>query len=103
MVEIGLLIALCIAVGILGGFFNSLMKWLETNDPFESKKNVKAILVGAFTGLALGIAAISTLTLSMSLQNVAVTIGMIFLSAVGVDQATSRVSGMVSKNTTPAA
>jgi uncharacterized protein YacL len=97
MVDIGVLIALFVAVGAFGGFISSLMKWLETTESFETRKNVKGIITGLVSGLVLGIAAISSISDNMTSQAIAVAIGTVFLGAVGVDKLTSNVSGMVSK------
>jgi len=86
-------------VGALGGFVNSLAAWLSGNDAFSTRKNVKAILTGVFAGVALAVVAIGTLTSDMSFQTMVTTLVMIFLAAAGVDQLTSRVSGMVSTRT----
>ena len=90
-------ILICLLVGALGGFTNSLMRWLEGTESFETKKNIKGILTGVFTGLALGVATVSTITADITTQALIVALALVFLAAVGVDTATSRISGMVSK------
>jgi uncharacterized protein YacL len=95
MLTIEIAVVLALVIGAFGGFVNSIAKWLESDEQFNSKKNVKAILTGIFAGLALGVAAIGALTADMPFQTLVVTLVMIFLSAVGVDQLTSRVSGMI--------
>lgn len=88
-----------LVVGALGGFVNSIAAWLSGTDAFNTRKNIKAILTGVFAGVALAVIAIGTLTADMSFQTMITTLVMIFLSAAGVDQLTSRLSGMVSTRT----
>jgi len=88
-----------LVVGALGGFVNSIAAWLSGTDAFNTRKNIKAILTGVFAGVALAVIAIGTLTSDMSFQTMITTLVMIFLSAAGVDQLTSRLSGMVSTRT----
>jgi H+/Cl- antiporter ClcA len=97
MVDITFLIALALAVGAFGGFISSLFKWMEVDEPFETKKNIKGIITGLITGLVIGVAAISAMSDTMTPQTLTVAIATIFFSAVGVDKLTSNVSGMVSK------
>ena len=98
MVDISFLIALSLVVGALGGFVSSLFKWMEVDEPFETKKNIKGIITGLIAGLVIGVAAISALSENMTPQALTVAIATIFFSAVGIDKLTSNVSGMVSKN-----
>src|SRR3954468_788550 len=86
-----------LVIGGFGGFVNSVAAWLSGTEAFSTRKNIKAILTGVITGLALGVAAIAALTADMTFQTLVVTLAMVFLSAVGVDQLTSRVSGMVTQ------
>ena len=93
-IEVAVILALLI--GAAGGFISSIASWLSTTDPFSTRKNIKGILTGIFAGLALGVVAIGTLTAEMPFTSTVVTLVTIFLSAVGIDQLTSKVSGMVS-------
>jgi predicted tellurium resistance membrane protein TerC len=95
MLDILTAIVLVIIVGGAGGFINSIIKWLSIEESFSSKKNVKAILIGVLTGLSLGIAAVSAINETITVQSFVVIIGMLFLSAAGVDSITSSASGAV--------
>jgi hypothetical protein len=96
MLSIETIVLTALVIGAFGGFMNSILKWLETQDAFSGKKNVKAIIVGTIAGIGLGVAAIQTIQNDVPFQILAVQLIMIFLSAIGVDTVTSRISGMVS-------
>ena len=96
-IDITLAIIAALIIGAAGGFVSSVSSWLSSDEPFSGRKNIKALLVGTFAGLALGVLAIGTLTADISFQTMTVTLVTIFLSAVGVDQLTSKVSGMVTQ------
>ena len=98
-IDITVAVILALIIGAFGGFVNSIASWLSGSDAFSGRKNIKGIMTGVFAGLALGVVAIGTLTADISFQTLVVTLVMIFLSAVGVDQLTSRVSGMVTQRT----
>jgi uncharacterized membrane protein YfcA len=96
MFGIETIVITALVLGAFGGFVNSILKWLETQDAFSGKKNVKAIIVGIIAGIGLGVAAIQTIQNDVPFQVLVVQLVMIFLSAIAIDTITSRVSGMVS-------
>lgn len=84
MIDSTLALIIGIVVGLAGGFLNSILKWLEGTEDFNTRKNISALIIGGLTGLGLAIAMSTAFTDGVTdIQFVVLIVG-IFLSAAGV-------------------
>lgn len=91
-----LAIALGLIAGALGGFMNSVLRWLEVSTPFNAKSNIKAVLVGILAGLGITIASVTVLRESLAPDVLIVQLFIIFIAAAGAQSFTNKISGIVS-------
>lgn len=88
-----------IAVGIIGGFLSSWMAFNASGEEFSGRKHGNALIVGALSGLGLGISTAVADPEGMTTGQFALALGLVFLSAVGIDRLRSSGSHMVAKST----
>lgn len=89
-------IVLGFVIGGFGGALNSILKWLELDEPFSSKKNIKAIIVGVVAGLGLTVASVAVLKENLTPDVLLVQLVIIFIGALGFQSATNKIAGIVS-------
>lgn len=98
MVDDTTAIIAAIIAGLAGGFLSSWMSFNASGEKFDIRKHGNALITGALTGVALGIAMLSGAGTPPSeatdAQFIAGLVG-IFLAAVGVDRLRSNSSNMV--------
>lgn len=98
MVDDTTAIIAAIIAGLAGGFLSSWMAFNASGEKFDPRKHGNALITGALTGVALGIAMLSGFSTTPSeatnAQFIAGLVG-IFLAAVGVDRLRTSSSGMV--------
>ena len=98
MVDETLAIASSVIAGIAGGFLSSWMAFNSSGEAFDFRKHGNALITGALSGLALGLALIQgSQTPPEQLTSGQYIFGtlLIFLSAVGIDKLRSNTSQMV--------
>jgi hypothetical protein len=99
MVDETVAVLASIAVGIAGGFLSSWMAFNASGESFSGRKHGNALIVGALSGLGLGLTATVADPETMATGQFLLTLGLTFLSAVGIDRLRSSGSHMVAKST----
>jgi hypothetical protein len=99
MVDAVTAIVAAVIAGLAGGFLHSWMTFNASGEKFDGRKHGNALIVGALTGMALGLATV----LAYDVMNkseipaapFAVALFGIFLAAAGIDTVRSKASAMI--------
>ena len=99
MVDATTAIVAAVLAGVAGGFLSSWMKFNASGEPFNGRKHGNALITGALTGMALGLAQVAAYDVSdvKTIPQATFAIGVftIFLAAAGIDRLRSSGSHMV--------
>lgn len=99
MVDETIAVLASIAVGIAGGFLSSWMAFNASGEEFSGRKHGNALIVGALSGLGLGLGATIADPKGLTTSQFILDLGLVFMSAVGIDRLRSSGSHMVAKST----
>jgi hypothetical protein len=102
MVDATTAIISAVFAGLAGGFLNSWLAFNASGETFNARKHGNALIVGALTGMALGL----SLVIAGEVVNkgdipppvFALGVFFIFLAAAGVDTFRSKASKMIAKH-----
>ena len=92
MVDEFIAVIASLAAGIAGGFLSSFMAWNASGEQFDARKHGNALIIGAITGLAAGVASAVVVSPELSNGQFALQLVGIFLSAIGIDRIRSDTS-----------
>lgn len=98
MVEEIVIVLLALTAGIAGGFWVPTLAWLGSNEPFNPKKFVHALLTCILSGFGFGIVALQAIPIDGAVALTVFWFGVFFLS-MGVDFSRNKIGNMV--RTTP--
>jgi hypothetical protein len=85
-VEPAFSVLLGLIFGAIGGFLNSIVGWLSGDEAFNTRKNVKSIIVGIMAGMGIAFGSFAALGEAQSPQALLGILVLILLSAAGVQQ-----------------
>jgi hypothetical protein len=85
-VEPAFSVLLGLVFGAIGGFLNSIVGWLSGDEAFNTRKNVKSIIVGIMAGMGIAFGSFAALGEAQSPQALLGILVLILLSAAGVQQ-----------------
>jgi energy-converting hydrogenase Eha subunit B len=88
-----------IVVGIAGGFLSSWMAFNASGETFSGRKHGNALIIGALSGLALGVTMVVADPTNMTTGQFVIALVLIFLAAVGIDRLRSSGADMVANST----
>jgi len=98
--EMSLIVGSVLA-GIAGGFLSSWMAFNASGADFDRRKHGNALIVGALSGMALGLAAASTAAAKdLDPPQAAILLFTTFLASAGIDRLRSSGSQMIHRNAT---
>lgn|SRR4029079_6006374 len=99
MIDETLAVIASIAVGIAGGFLSSWMAFNASGEVFSGRKHGNALIIGALSGLALGVTMVVADPANMTQGQFIIALVLIFLAAVGIDRLRSSGADMVANST----
>lgn len=95
MVDETFAVIISIVAGIAGGFLSSWMAFNASGEAFSGRKHGNALIIGALSGLALGVTMVVADPANMTDGQFIIAIVLIFLAAVGIDRLRSSGADMV--------
>jgi hypothetical protein len=99
MVDSTTAIIAAVLAGVAGGFLNSWLTFNATGEPFNGRKHGNALIVGALTGMALGLGLVIANDVAEKgpIESGPFAVGLFatFLAAAGVDQYRSKASHLI--------
>ena len=100
MVDETLSVIVSIVAGIAGGFLSSWMAFNASGETFSGRKHGNALIIGALSGLALGVTMVVADPSNMTDGQFVIAVILVFLAAVGIDRLRSSGADMVANNPT---